>query len=251
MEKGICNYTVLALRALPSDRSEMVSQLLYGDRYQIIEEETNFFRIKTDFDAYEGWIDKKQHSAYSCLKQVSEVFFVSEAICVHKTPEGLSKIFSFGSTISALEKSQMPDIKTALFPTRFDGDKMVEYAKKLLGVPYLWGGKSALGIDCSGFTQLCAKVAGKRLLRDASMQATQGEMIDFLQETQAGDLAFFENETGTIIHVGIIIPEQKIIHASGMVRIDLIDQSGIYNRDVKRHTHKLRFVKRIATVDPI
>ncbi|MDR0970322.1 MAG: C40 family peptidase [Lentimicrobiaceae bacterium] len=251
MEKGICNYTVLALRATPSDKSEMVSQLLYGDSYQIIEEETNYFRIRTDFDAYEGWLDKKQHVALTDSRQVSEVFFVSEAVCVHKTPEGLSKIFSFGSIISAREKLQMSDIKTMKFSTNFDGDKMVEHAKKLLGVPYLWGGKSAFGIDCSGLVQLCAKATGKRLFRDASMQATQGEMIDFLQEAQAGDLAFFENKEGAIVHVGIVMSNQEIIHASGMVRIDLLDQSGIYNRAMKRHTHKLRFIKRISEIERI
>jgi len=115
----------------------------------------------------------------------------------------------------------------------------------LLGSTYMWGGKSVFGLDCSGFTQLCAKLAGYQLLRDASLQATQGQIIDFLEETKAGDLAFFDNEESNITHVGIMLGEQQIIHASGKVRIDIIDHQGIYNIDIQKYTHRLRFFRRL------
>jgi cell wall-associated NlpC family hydrolase len=113
-----------------------------------------------------------------------------------------------------------------------------------LDAPYLWGGRSVFGIDCSGFTQMVFKQFGIRLKRDAWQQAEQGELLGFLQESRAGDLAFFDNEDGRITHVGIMLNNQQIIHASGKVRIDSIDAQGIYNTELNRYTHKLRILKR-------
>jgi cell wall-associated NlpC family hydrolase len=115
-----------------------------------------------------------------------------------------------------------------------------------LNAPYLWGGVTPFGIDCSGFTQMVYKLNGYKLKRDASQQATQGEALSFIEESEAGDLAFFDNEEGKIIHVGIIMSDNYIIHASGKVRIDRIDHLGIYNVDTERHTHKLRVIKKIV-----
>jgi cell wall-associated NlpC family hydrolase len=114
-----------------------------------------------------------------------------------------------------------------------------------LNAPYLWGGKTPFGIDCSGFTQMVYKLNGYHLLRDASQQASQGIPLSFIEESEPGDLAFFDNEEGNIIHVGIMMENNYIIHASGKVRIDRLDHLGIYNADTNRHTHKLRVIKKI------
>ena len=124
-------------------------------------------------------------------------------------------------------------------------DRLINTAFMYLNTPYLWGGKSPFGIDCSGFTQMVYKLCGYKLLRDASQQATQGEVLSFIEESEPGDLAFFDNNDGDIIHVGIIMKDNYIIHAHGKVRIDRIDHSGIYNIDTRRHTHKLRVIKKI------
>ena len=123
--------------------------------------------------------------------------------------------------------------------------KLVETAILYLNTPYLWGGKTPFGIDCSGFVQMVYKLNGFNVLRDASQQASQGEALSFIEESEPGDLAFFDNSEGDIIHVGIIMEDHHIIHAHGKVRVDLLDQSGIYNVDTKTHSHKLRVIKKI------
>ena len=116
---------------------------------------------------------------------------------------------------------------------------------RYLNAPYLWGGRSPFGIDCSGFTQLVFKFAGIKLQRDAYQQGGQGSIINFIEEVQPGDLAFFSNDEGAIIHVGIMLKDNRIIHSSGKVRIDKIDHFGIYNAETKKHSHLLKLIKRM------
>ena len=122
---------------------------------------------------------------------------------------------------------------------------IVQTAFMYLNAPYLWGGKTPFGIDCSGFTQMVYKLCGYKLFRNSAEQATQGEVLSFIEESEPGDLAFFDDKEGNIIHVGIIMEDNYIIHAHGKVRIDRLDHSGIYNAETKRHTHKLRVIKKI------
>jgi len=120
-----------------------------------------------------------------------------------------------------------------------------QVALSFINTAYQWGGRTVFGVDCSGYTQMVYRFCGVSLLRDASQQATQGQVVDFLQEVQMGDLAFFDNEEGKITHVGIMLDSSTIIHASGKVRIDTIDQAGIISNDTKERTHKLRIIRRM------
>ena len=122
---------------------------------------------------------------------------------------------------------------------------MIKTAFSYLNAPYLWGGKTPFGIDCSGFSQMVYKLNGIQLKRDASQQAKQGATLSFIEESEPGDLAFFDNKEGAITHVGILLQDHRIIHAHGKVRIDLIDQTGIYNKEIQNHSHKLRMIKKI------
>jgi len=248
MKYGICNLSIVPLRFEPADSSELVSQVLYGEFFKVIEERKKWSRIRLAFDNYEGWIDNKQF------------VFVSEDDYINPKNKSLSLSRDLVDFI-AMENGQLLSIcmgsnigRVQLLKHSFEGnavstkkDKhhLLDTALLYLNAPYLWGGKTPFGIDCSGFTQMVYKINGHRLLRDASLQATQGEALSFIEESEPGDLAFFDNAEGLITHVGIIMKDNYIIHAHGHVRIDRIDHTGIFNQERNEHTHKLRVIKRI------
>ena len=124
-------------------------------------------------------------------------------------------------------------------------ESLLDTAFKYLNSPYLWGGKNALGIDCSGLTQVVLRIHGMQLLRNACQQVNQGELVPFLQDALPGDLAFFDHGDDHISHVGIIVGEGKILHASGNVHVDKLDNEGIYSEERGFYTHKLRLIKRM------
>ena len=239
MEYGICTQSAIAMRKENSHSSEMVSQLLYNELYTKLDEKTEWILIRTELDQYEGWISAKQHHCISENEfeelKAKKLFIVNQPVANYK-----DKIISFGTPLFE------PAECAAEMPQAFQPQIMIDNARKLLGAPYLWGGRTVMGIDCSGFVQLCARSAGLLLPRDASQQINCGELVYFLQETQPGDLAFFGNENGAITHVGIIIGNEQIIHASGEVRIDFLDQTGIFNKERNVHTHHLHAIKRMS-----
>ena len=250
---GICNLAIIPLRAEPSDKSEIVSQVLFGEHFEIIEQLKQWSKIKLQFDDYEGWIDSKQYQKISDteFKQLSEDVIVLNADLIEYITGSNNLLIPIplGSSLSFLNHSDLNKENFEFEGTKISGIKtknhIINTAFMFLNAPYLWGGKTPFGIDCSGFTQMVYKLNGYKLLRDASQQAGQGEALSFIEESEPGDLAFFDNEEGKIIHVGIIMENNYIIHASGKVRIDRLDHLGIYNADVNKHTHKLRVIKKI------
>lgn len=189
------------------------------------------------YDGYEGWMDTKQ------IKPVTEeylanrkVTMITEDFSSVMTLEGKT-LLSMGSEVEfpAVASRRSHDLRESIALT----------AKEFLNIPYLWGGKSFFAVDCSGFVQLVFKIHNIRMPRDTYQQAEVGEALSFVEESQPGDLAFFENSEGKIIHVGIMLDNQRIIHASGKVRIDTLDSSGIFNKEMNKHTHKLRVIRSI------
>ena len=237
----------------------MVTQLLFGETVKIYEEKKgDWRRIKTAFDDYDCWVDKKQITEIS-IEEFDDINAKSSVLSgelVHvihnKTTEEFIPIV-LGSFLPNYNKNKVSFNVTDYI---FDGltfdtskeslkNKLVENAYLYLNTPYLWGGRSPFGIDCSGFTQLLYKLNGVKLPRDASQQAKVGQTLSFVEESEAGDLAFFDNEEGNIIHVGMVLENNRIIHASGKVRIDRLDHHGIYNVDTNKYSHRLRLIKKI------
>jgi hypothetical protein len=248
MQYGICNLSIVPLRFEASDKSELVSQVLYGDCFKILEQRKKWSKIRLAFDKYEGWIDNKQYeiieaAAYNNLNKEVPKLSMDLVEFVQDSSQQLYPI-PLGASLNGL----------SLLNHAFDGElvqgvmpkaEIINTAFLYLNSPYLWGGKTPFGIDCSGFTQMVYKLNGYKLLRDASQQASQGEALSFIEESEPGDLAFFDNNEGLIIHVGIIMKDNYIIHAHGKVRIDRLDHSGIFNAEKRTHTHKLRVIKKI------
>lgn len=245
---AICHLSVAPLRIEPSDRSEIVSQALFGESFEIIEEQVKWTKVRCMWDDYEAFIDVKQYIVVDeRTAKLSLNSRLNNSPIANIRINNDSQYLSIGSVLNnnlvdtlKIEFKESDWINTA----EKKSPNISEFSKLWLKTPYLWGGRSIFGIDCSGFTQNVFKFFGCSIPRDAYQQAEQGEVVNFIEEAKPGDLAFFDNDEQKIIHVGIIIDNQKIIHASGEVRIDKIDHQGIFNEDIQRYTHKLRIIKR-------
>jgi hypothetical protein len=256
MEYGICNLAVIPLRAEPSDKSEQVSQLLFGEAFEILEWKDRWVRIVTAYDHYEGWIGRLQfvmlgHIAFKSLAQVPPPITYRAVTQAWKKPDNTVLYLPVSSSLVFLKGTtcHINNEKFEIIGEIGETASIDITAKSFLNTPYMWGGRTHYGIDCSGFTQTVFKLQGVRLRRDASMQAEQGDTVDFISEAKLGDLAFFDNDEGRIVHVGIMLNNTDIIHASGRVKIDKIDAQGIYSEEQKKYTHNLRIIKRL--VNPV
>ena len=248
MQYGICHLSIVPLRSLASNQSEMLSQVLYGEHFKVLEERANWSRIRLSFDNFEAWIENKQY------KKLSEENYVdlneqqpelSVDLVEYVTDEnGYLMSIPLGSSLNNCEN----------FNHIFEGNSIKEIQPKTsliqtallyLNTPHCYGGRSPFGMDSSGFVQMVYKLNGHQLFRSATDQAKQGEPLSFIEESEPGDLVFFDDREGIIDHVGIMMEDNYIIHCDGLVRIDRIDHSGIFNTELRKHTHKLRVIKKI------
>ena len=258
MQFGICLLSIVPGRKEPSGASEMVTQLLFGEHYTVTEIQIDWLKIKLAYDNYDCWISAKQHfkineATYKYLQKLQPFINPSTVTRIENKLTQIKFNLTIGATLPFLNKGQISfesyifayDGETQSSKEKKSAKEIIDTSHQFLNAPYLWGGKSPFGIDCSGFTQLVYKLNGYKLPRDAYQQVELGEALSFVEEAEAGDSAFFDNEEGKIVHVGIILNNQQIIHASGFVKIDKFDHYGIFNTDTGKYSHTLRVIKRI------
>lgn len=257
MSYAICSVSVAPIRSGATNKSEQCSQLLFGETVELLERKgRQWAKVRCANDNYVGWVAGnqlapisqdafqryQQHFAFS-LELYQPLIGYQHCLPVPmgaRLPEFDGMRFQFGEEAYTFSGQ-------AVFPEHIQPlpELIVKLARKYLYAPYQWGGRSPLGIDAPGLVQMVYQLAGVTLPREAAQQVHSGETVDFVEQAQAGDVAFFENKTGKVTHCGIILPEDTVIHAHGRVRIDTIDHFGIYDTSTARYTHRLRVTKRM------
>ena len=260
VDYSIAHLSLIPVRSDANDRAEMVTQLLFGETYRIEETRDKWCRIIADYDEYEGWIDRRQcvpidQKAYKKMTESDPSFTLDLLHSAINDTEHIplvpaSTLPGYDGLNFKLGKRKFLYNGQVFDPnTKTDRSLLaVKLALKYLNAPYQWGGRSPLGIDCSGLSQNIYKILGIPLKRDAYQQVSSGKAVDFAEQAENGDLAFFHNDEGKVTHVGIVYAKgdsKEIIHASGKVRIDALDNHGIFDRTEKKYTHKLKIIKRL------
>ncbi len=255
---GYCNLSLAALHSEPDHRSEMVSQVLFGETFSIIDQRKNWRLVSCSLDDYAGWIEAGQYEEITEAEYMRLLHGntpVSSELVQVISDNTHNRFFPLllGSSLPGIDEQSFRIGQTEYV---FEGDirqpgivdlqaGLLQAAFLYLHSPYQWGGRSPFGIDCSGFVQMVFKLVGISLLRDTGQQVSLGDVVNLPSEVRAGDIAFFDNDEGQIIHTGIIIDSKHIIHSSGFVKVNRFDHFGIFNEKGKRYTHKLRVIKRI------
>lgn len=254
MNNALCIVPVAPLRREPRHESEITSQLLFGEAVELLASHGEWVELVCLYDGYTGFCMRNQ------LTEVSEAIALQDQVALVSTWSGVIMVndlpmhVPLGSALPALQNGEAMWGETKIKSSSklvmeaahvFDEESIRQIAFLYLNTGYLWGGRSVFGIDCSGFVQGLMRFFGKKMPRESVHQSMIGEDLGFLQEARCGDLAFFDNEEGKIIHVGLLLNDHEIIHAAGKVRIDNIDGAGIIHSQTGERTHRLRVIKRV------
>lgn len=252
MEYVACKVPAAPVRKKASHQSEMVNQVLFGETMLVLREKKKWSRVITLFDNYEGWVTNNQlESIGGYLAKTFNPWVTTDLLNVIELKNQNMHI-PIGSSLLGFDgqKGKFGKIEYQFSGNKIkrneripNSDLLEKFSKQWLNAPYLWGGRTLMGVDCSGFVQTVFKLLGIDLPRDAWQQAQRGKPVDKLKEAASGDLVFF-NDKEEIVHVGILLNQGQIIHASGKVRIDAINKIGIINLDTRRRTHRLKAIRR-------
>lgn len=255
MTGSICPFGAIPVRKEPAESSELETQVLFGEVFYVLDSIPGWNLIRLEHDNYEGWIDEKTVIP-SDEKEIKR-WLTSNSVIIStpyqkliREPQKSVQFISGGSRI-VFNGEDLNNFMIGKREFYVQGvlslrkPELEEVAKSYLNTPYLWGGRTFYGIDCSGLSQVVFKILGKNIPRNVSQQIECGSIVSFVEEAGSGDLAFFDDAEGTIIHVGICLGNGRILHSSGEVRMDYLDHQGIFNYDTQQYTHHLRVIKRI------
>lgn len=253
MEYAIVKVPAAPVRKKPNHRAEMSNQLFFGEAVKVLKiQRGKWVRVESLYDGYKGWLTQHLVSFTDEAVAKSEVLKLSgDLVNTVKTEAGAmnipagSSLRGFGKKRGVVGSVTYQYNGNFIEPQRIGkkAEAMIDNAHRWLNAPYMWGGKTIFGVDCSGFVQTMYKLVGVAIPRDARQQVKKGKPVKKLEEAQAGDLAFFDHQK-KIVHVGILLGPDKIIHSAGNVRIDAIDEKGIINSDTGERTHSLKAIKR-------
>ena len=267
--KAISLHSIVPVRAEAREGAEQNTQMLFGELCAVLEEKPRWYRVQLESDGQEGWVDAKMicpmkpeeyASHRDALKNAATVI-MPMAYAVSEN-NGQTVPLTAGTKLTNYQLQMTNGASSARFevlgvgfridpsmvitkPLEMTQASLLQAVRFFLNVPYLWGGKNALGMDCSGFTQVIMSLFGKHLPRNASQQAEQGRKISELGKAQAGDLVFFDHEDGRISHVGILLDSERVIHCSGRVKVEKIDGKGIFNAETGDYSHHLVSIRRV------
>lgn len=241
-DQVVCSLSCAPLRSAPDHRAEMSSQFLFGETARVLDASQAFWKVRADFDGYEGWIDARQFAECGAAR-VSQPMVIADDFSAelrlgnerHRLPMG-----------SLVREHCQPNFRGKLrrvAPPK-NVEELLDYARRYLATPYLWGGRTPWGIDCSGLAQMVFRAFGVVLPRDSSDQIKHGQPVSDFAHTRPGDLAFFE---GSGDHVGLVLGGNEILHASGRVRIDDLSHIGITHRQSQKSTHRLIGLRRLLS----
>jgi len=273
--KAISLHSIVPVRAEARESAEQNTQMLFGETCTIepsaetdpLSDRWRFVRL--DSDGQKGWVDAKmvtpmsdkEYRTYTKAYKTAAIVAFPMAYAVSEN-NGQTIPLTAGTRLTNYQPSSVKGAGAARFEVlgvgfRIDGGLVITAPLELtehvllqtvrffLNVPYLWGGKNAMGMDCSGFTQTVMSLFGKHLYRNASEQAKQGRTVSCLKKAQAGDLVFFDHKDGRISHVGIVVDSTRVIHCSGRVKVEKLDETGIFSAETGDYTHHLVAIRRM------
>ena len=258
---AIALHSVIPVRTEAREEAEQNTQMLFGELAEVIDEQPRWKRIRLESDGQEGWVDAKMITPMTDKEYAAHKKALKTAATV-AFPMAYAMSENNGQTIPLTAGTRLTNYKDGRFevlgvgfridpsmvitaPLELNQENLLKAVRFFINVPYLWGGKNALGMDCSGFTQTVMSLFGKALLRNASEQVTQGKPIKDLSKAKAGDLVFFDHEDGKISHVGIVIDPERVIHCSGRVKVEKLDSQGIFNAETGEYSHHLTQIRRL------
>lgn len=257
MQFGICPLNTVPIRNSSSHKSEMISQLLFGEMVEVLEKKgRQWTRVRCQEDNFVGWVSTHQLEEITPSEFQSyqnQFAFVLDLLHPAQRDDAFiplslgARLPNFDGMRFTIGTQTYSFTGQAVFPEDLVAQPqlILKIARKYLHAPMLWGGRSPFGLDSAGLVQVVYRMAGQQLPREAYQQVLEGESVDFVEQAYAGDLAFFENQAGRITHTGILFPDNQVLHVYGKVRLDRLDHYGIYHTELKRYTHRLRIVKRV------